>query len=202
MLVYVVLLTALTPLLGGYMARAFRGERVLLTGVLGPLERLTHRVLRVSPGQGQDWKGYGRSVIIFTLLFWLALYGILRTQEIHPFNPDGLDSGTWDVSFNAVSSFFTNTNWQFYGGETTMSYFSQMAGLAVQKFVSAGVGIAVAIAVIRGFAARGAADLGNFWVDLPGRCSTCCCRSRSWPRCCSCSAGCRRRWRARSTSRR
>ena len=100
------------------------------------------------------------------LLFWLALYLILRTQGIHPFNPEGFNSGPWDLTFNTTSSFVTNTNWQFYGGETTLSYFSQMAGLAVQNFVSAAVGMAVLAAVIRGFASRGATALGNFWQDL------------------------------------
>ena len=100
------------------------------------------------------------------MLFWLALYVILRTQGVHPFNPEGFDSATWDVTFNTTSSFISNTNWQYYGGETTLSYFSQMAGLAVQNFVSAAVGMAVLAAVIRGFASRGTANLGNFWQDL------------------------------------
>ena len=105
---------------------------------------------------------------MFSGLFWLALFVILRTQTGHPFNPDGFHSGTWDLSFNTASSFVTNTNWQYYGGETTLSFFSQMAGLAVQNFVSAAVGLVVAIALIRGIAARrtGAAGLGNFWQDL------------------------------------
>ena len=94
------------------------------------------------------------------------LYLILRTQSIQPFNPEGFDSAPWDVTFNTTSSFVTNTNWQFYGGETTMSYFSQMAGLAVQNFVSAAVGMAVLVAVIRGFASRGGKELGNFWRDV------------------------------------
>ena len=164
--IYVAVLTALTPVLGGYMARVFRGERVLLTPVLGPLERLTYRLIRVDPSVEQDWKAYARTTIVFSALFWGALYLILRTQGIHPFNPEGFDSGTWDVTFNTTSSFVSNTNWQYYGGETTMTYFSQMAGLAVQNFISAGVGIAVAIAVIRGFASRSGAALGNFWQDL------------------------------------
>ncbi len=105
---------------------------------------------------------------MFSGLFWLALFVILRTQTGHPFNPDGFHSGTWDLSFNTASSFVTNTNWQYYGGETTLSFFSQMTGLAVQNFVSAAVGLVVAIALIRGIAARrtGAAGLGNFWQDL------------------------------------
>ena len=96
----------------------------------------------------------------------MLLYLILRTQGIQPFNPEGFDSAPWDVTFNTTSSFVTNTNWQFYGGETTLSYFSQMVGLAVQNFVSAAVGMAVLVAVIRGFASRGGHELGNFWVDL------------------------------------
>src|ERR1700756_1459307 len=156
------------PLLGNYMARVFRNERVFLTPVFGPLERLTYRVLRTDPDRGQDWKAYARSLIVFSLIGWLALYLILRTQHIHPFNPQGFHSGTWDLSFNTVSSFLTNTNWQYYGGETTMTYFSQMAGLAVQNFLSAAVGIVVAVALIRGIANRrqGSTGLGNFWQDL------------------------------------
>ena len=164
--VYVVVLTALTPLIGAYMTRVYRGERVLLTPVLGPLERLVYRLLRVNPAAGQNWKEYARSVLVLSALFWLALYVILRAQGIHPFNPEGFDAAPWDVTFNTTSSFISNTNWQYYGGETTLSYFSQMTGLAVQNFISAAVGIAVAVAVIRGFAARSGAALGNFWQDL------------------------------------
>jgi K+-transporting ATPase ATPase A chain len=163
---FVVVLTALTPLLGSYMTRVYRGERVLLTPVLGPLERLLYRFIRTNPEAAQNWKSYALSALVFSALFWLALYLILRTQGIHPWNPEGFGSAPWDVSFNTTSSFVTNTNWQYYGGETTMSYFSQMAGLAVQNFVSAAVGIAVCVAVIRGFAARSASSLGNFWQDL------------------------------------
>ena len=164
--IFLAVLVAITPLLGGYMARVYTGERVFLAPLVGPLERLTYRALRVDPARGQDWKGYARSLLILSGLFWLALYLILRTQTLHPFNPQGFHSGTWDLTFNTTSSFITNTNWQFYGGETTMSYFSQMAGLAVQNFVSAAVGICVAIALIRGLAARSGRSLGNFWQDL------------------------------------
>src|SRR3954469_18055708 len=163
---FVALLLALTPLIGGYMARVYADERVLLTPVLGPLERLFYRVLRADVSRGQDWKGYARSLLVFSGLFWLALYLILRPQTLHPYNPQGFHSGTWDVTFNTGSSFVTNTNWQYYGGETTMSAFSQMAGLAVQNFVSAAVGICVAIALIRGIAGRSGTSLGNFWSDL------------------------------------
>jgi potassium-transporting ATPase potassium-binding subunit len=163
---FLAVLVAITPLLGGYMARVFAGERVLLTPVLGPVERLCYRVLRVDPERGQDWKAYARSLLVLSALFWLALYLILRTQTLHPWNPQDFHSGTWDVTFNTTSSFLTNTNWQFYAGETTMTYFSQMAGLAVQNFVSAAVGIVVVIALIRGIMARSGRLLGNFWQDI------------------------------------
>src|SRR6476619_2749232 len=163
---FVAVLVALTPLIGGYMARVYSGERVRLTPVLGPVERLFYRAIRVDVTRGQDWKGYARGVLVFSGISWLVLYLILRTQTLHPFNPQSFHSGTWDVTFNTVSSFVTNTNWQYYAGETTMTYFSQMAGLAVQNFVSAAVGICVAIALIRGIAGRSGRSLGNFWQDL------------------------------------
>jgi potassium-transporting ATPase potassium-binding subunit len=162
----VVVLTAATPVLGGYIARVYQGGPLALERVLGPVERLVYRTLRVDPGKGQDWKSYARSTVLFSVVFWLALYLILRTQGIHPFNPEGFHSAPWNVTFNTTSSFVTNTNWQYYGGETTMTYFSQMAGLAVQNFVSAAVGMAVMAAVIRGFVSRGVHALGNFWQDL------------------------------------
>jgi K+-transporting ATPase ATPase A chain len=161
------ILVACVPLLGGYMARVFTDERVFLTPVVAPVERLLYRVFRVDPEQRQDWKAYAKSLLTVSALFGVLLFVILRTQGIHPFNPGGFKSGTWDLSFNTVTSFLTNTNWQFYGGETTLSYFSQMAGLAVQNFVSAAVGIAVLVALIRGIVARhGDGTLGNFYKDL------------------------------------
>jgi K+-transporting ATPase ATPase A chain len=168
--IFCAVLVAVMPVLGGYMARVYQNERVFLTPVVGWFERLTYRLLRVDPERGQDWKAYARSLIVFSGLFWLALYLILRTQQQHPFNPSSFHSAPWDVTFNTVSSFITNTNWQYYAGETTMTYFSQMAGLAVQNFVSAAVGIVVVIALIRAIAARrghgDAGSLGNFWQDL------------------------------------
>lgn len=163
---FVLVLTALTPVVGGYMARVYTDQPVLLSRVLGPVERLLYRLFGVRRDQEQDWKGYARSVLIFSAASWLVLYVILRTQGMHPFNPEGFKSGPWDLSFNTASSFVTNTNWQFYAGETTLSYFSQVAGLTVQNFASAAVGISVAVAVIRGFVARSSSTLGNFWVDL------------------------------------
>jgi K+-transporting ATPase ATPase A chain len=160
-------LVASVPLLGGYMARVFRDERVFLTPVIAPAERVLYRLLRVDPERGQDWKAYARSLLVFSTLFGVLLYVILRTQGIHPLNPGGFRSGPADVSFNTATSFLTNTDWQFYGGETTLSYFSQMAGLAVQNFVSAAVGIAVLVALMRGLAARGGDGiLGTFYRDV------------------------------------
>ncbi|HET6999528.1 MAG TPA: potassium-transporting ATPase subunit KdpA [Solirubrobacterales bacterium] len=164
--VFLIILTALVPLLGGYIAKVFQGERVFLSPLFGPIERFAYRVLRVRPEEGQDWKAYARSIVVFSVVSFLLLYLILRTQSIQPFNPEGFHSGPWNLSFNTTSSFVTNTNWQYYGGETTLTYFAQMAGLTVQNFVSAAVGIAALAAVIRGFVARSGALLGNFWSDL------------------------------------
>jgi len=156
LIAFCAVLLAIVPLLGGYMARVYTSERVR------PVEGFVLKVLRVEP-ISQSWKVYAACVLLFSVASWLLLYLILRTQTAHPFNPEGFHSGTWDLSFNTVSSFVTNTNWQFYGGETTLSFFSQMAGLAVQNFVSAAVGICVLIVLIRGIASK---PLGNFWQDL------------------------------------
>jgi K+-transporting ATPase ATPase A chain len=162
-------LTVVAIALGGYMAAVYTGERTFLDPVFRTPERLLYRILRVDPDRSQDWKAYAKSVIIFSLAGWLLLYFILRTQTLWDFtglNPMGFHSAPWNVTFNTTSSFLTNTNWQYYGGETTMSYFSQMAGLTVQNFLSAGVGICVAIALIRGIIGRSGKGLGNFWSDL------------------------------------
>jgi K+-transporting ATPase ATPase A chain len=164
--IFLVVLVALVKPVGIYMARVFTGQRVFLSPVVGPIERLSYRAMRVRPGDGQDWKAYARSLIVFSLLFWVALFLILRSQGVQPFNPQGFRSAPWDLSFNTASSFVTNTNWQYYGGETTLTYFAQMAGLAVQNFVSAAVGIAVVVALIRGIVARSGREIGNFWADL------------------------------------
>ena len=163
---FLAVLLALVKPVGLYMARVFSNERVFISPLVGPIERFTYRVLRVRADEGQYWKEYARSLVVFSLFFWVALYLILRTQGIQPFNPQGFNSGPWDLSFSTTSSFVTNTNWQYYGGETTLTYFAQMAGLAVQNFVSAAVGIAVVVALIRGIVARSGSALGNFWQDL------------------------------------
>jgi K+-transporting ATPase ATPase A chain len=163
--VFLAAVMALTKPLGLYMAGVYRNERVFLTPVVGGLERLTYRVIGVDPNREQDWKSYAATTIVFSALFWIALFVILRTQGIHPFNPQGFHSGPWDLSMNTASSFVTNTNWQYYGGETTLSFFSQMAGLTVQNFVSAAVGMSVLVALVRGIISRGGTSLGNFWQD-------------------------------------
>ncbi|MCW3067712.1 MAG: kdpA [Solirubrobacterales bacterium] len=167
---FAVILTAIAIPLGGYMAKVYTGERVFLTPILEGPERFLHRVLRVDPRREQDWKSYAKSLIIFSLAGWLLLYLILRTQDAffvpHALNPRGFASAPWNVTFNTVSSFTTNTNWQYYNGETTMSYLSQMIGLTVQNWLSAGVGIVVAVALIRGIVGRTGKSLGNFWQDL------------------------------------
>jgi len=167
---FAVILTALALPLGGYMAKVYTGRRVFLTPLFSVPERLLYRVLRVDETREQDWKSYAKSLIVFSLAGWLVLYAILRTQDAffvpHALNPLGYHSAPWNVTFNTVSSFMTNTNWQFYSGETTMSYLSQMIGLTVQNWLSAGIGIVVAVALIRGIVSRGGKSLGNFWQDL------------------------------------
>jgi potassium-transporting ATPase potassium-binding subunit len=166
---FCVVLTLLAMPLGRYMAAVYTGQPTFLDPVFRTPERLFYRIMRVDPERGQDWKQYAKSLIIFSLAGWLLLYFILRTQTLWNWtglNPEGFHSAPWNVTFNTTSSFLTNTNWQYYGGETTMSYFSQMAGLTVQNFLSAGVGIAVAVALIRGIIGRSGKSIGNFWQDL------------------------------------
>jgi K+-transporting ATPase ATPase A chain len=167
---FAVILTALALPLGGYMAKVYTGKRVFLSPIFSGPERFLYRVLRVDPERGQDWKSYAKSLLIFSLAGWLLLYVILRTQDAffvpHALNPLGYHSAPWNVTFNTTSSFMTNTNWQYYSGETTMSYLSQMLGLTVQNWLSGGVGIVVAVALIRGIIGRTGKSLGNFWQDL------------------------------------
>jgi K+-transporting ATPase ATPase A chain len=164
-LVLVVVLLLVKPL-GLYMARVFTGERTFLSPVLGPVERGFYALAGTSSSKEQNWLGYAVSVLLFSLLGFLLLYAILRLQNVLPLNPQGFPALSPDLAFNTAASFVTNTNWQSYGGETTMSHLSQMLGLTVQNFVSAATGIAVAIALTRAFVRSGANELGNFWVDL------------------------------------
>ena len=163
-LVYSGVLVLLALPLGLYMAWAF--ERFSPRGVLGAIEKGFYRVVRIDPEQEQDWKSYGTTVLVFSVLFWGLLYLILRLQSHLFLNPDHMKAVPAHLSLNTAASFITNTNWQFYAGESTMSYLSQMAGLAVQNFVSAAVGMAVLVAVVRGIARRSAGTIGNFWRDL------------------------------------
>jgi K+-transporting ATPase ATPase A chain len=167
---FAVILTALAFPLGSYMAGVYTGERVFLTPLFAAPERFLYRLLRVDPKREQDWKAYAKSLIVFSLVGWLFLYLVLRTQNApwvpHALNPLGYHSAPWNVTFNTVSSFMTNTNWQYYSGETTMTYLSQMIGLTVQNWLSAGVGIVVAVALVRGIIGRSGKSLGNFWHDL------------------------------------
>ncbi len=167
---FVLVLSALAFPLSAYMARVYTGERVFLSPIFGGPERFLYRILRVDAGRQQDWKAYAKSLIIFSLAGWIFLYIVLRTQDAffvpHSLNPLGYHSAPANVTFNTVSSFLTNTNWQYYSGETTMTYLSQMIGLTVQNWLSAGVGIVVAVALVRGIISRSGKGLGNFWQDM------------------------------------
>jgi K+-transporting ATPase ATPase A chain len=166
LVLYVVVLTALARPLGAYMARVYQGRPFGLDRVLGPVERLIYRLAGVRPDQEMDWKTYAIAMLIFNFAGLFAVYALQRFQHVLPLNPQGLGPVSPDSSFNTAVSFATNTNWQGYGGETTMSYFTQMLGLTVQNFVSAAAGMATLIAFIRGFVRRSAQTIGNFWVDL------------------------------------
>jgi len=163
--VFLALVLAIAKPLGTYMARVFDGERTPLSPVLAPVEGLIYRLCGIDPAAEQGWVAYAAGMLLFNLAGLLVLYGILRLQGLLPFNPQGLGGVAPDLAFNAAVSFDTNTNWQFYVPETTMSYLSQMAGLAFHNFVSAATGIAIAVALIRGLARRRANAIGNFWVD-------------------------------------
>ncbi|MFA5120056.1 potassium-transporting ATPase subunit KdpA [Zavarzinia sp.] len=164
--VFCALVLVLVRPLGGYMARLFTGERVFLSPVLGPVERVLYRASGISATQEQSWIAYALSMLAFNLAGLLVTYVVLRFQDVLPFNPQGLPAVPPDLAFNTAVSFTTNTNWQAYGGESTMSYFSQMVGLTVHNFTSAATGIALAIAFIRAFSRASVKSLGSFWVDL------------------------------------
>jgi K+-transporting ATPase ATPase A chain len=163
------LLALLLPaalLLGRYMARVFRGERTFLSAGLRPIEKLVYRLCRIDESCEMSGRSYALSVVATTLGGCLVLFLIQLLQGALPFNPQGLHGVRWDTALNTAISFGTNTNWQAYAGEATMSTLTQMLGLAVQNFLSAAIGIAVAVAMIRGFARKETKTIGNFWVDL------------------------------------
>jgi len=166
LVLYVVVLLALAKPLGAYMARVYEGRRVALDRVLGWLERLIYRAGGVWPNAEMGWKSYALAMLSFNLLGLLAVYLLQRVQGTLPFNPQGMGAVSADSAFNTAVSFASNTNWQGYGGESTMSYLTQMLALTVQNFVSAASGMATLVALIRGFARRSSETIGNFWVDL------------------------------------
>jgi K+-transporting ATPase ATPase A chain len=165
-LVFLAAVFAVTPPIGAFMSRVFSGRRTWLDPILRPVERLIYRLTGVDERREMRWTEYAGSLLLFSAVSMLALYAMQRLQGLLPFNPQGFAGVAPDLAFNTAASFATNTNWQAYGGESTMSYFTQMAGLAYQNFVSAAAGMAVAIALIRGIARREQQTIGNFWVDL------------------------------------
>jgi K+-transporting ATPase ATPase A chain len=165
-ILFIVVLLALVKPLGAFMARVFQGERNFLSPVLTPCEYLLYRISGVNKDEEMDWKRYARSMLVFNMVLFVALFAILRLQHLLPLNPQKLPAFSWQLALNTAISFVTNTNWQNYSGELTAGYFTQMAGLAVHNFVSAATGMAVVIALIRGFVRRKTSTLGNFWVDM------------------------------------
>ena len=165
-ILYCAIIVALTPIAGGYMTRVFTGKRVFLTPVLRPVEGLIYRLGGVDEKSEQGWLTYTVAMLLFHVGGFAILYAVLRLQDVLPFNPAGQGAVAPDLSFNTAVSFLTNTNWQNYGGESTLSYLTQMLGLTHQNFLSAATGIVLAVALIRGFARASAKTVGNFWVDI------------------------------------
>ena len=160
------LLTGLTPILGNYMYKVFSGEKHFMLPVLGWLERLTYKFSGVNSDEETNWKSYTFGLLLFSFIGFVFVFLIQVFQSHLPLNPAKLPNVSWHSAFNTSVSFMTNTNWQGYAGETTLSYFVQMIGLTVQNFVSAAAGIAVLLALIRGIARKTTDKLGNFWTDL------------------------------------
>ena len=164
-ILYVVVLLLLVKPLGSFMAKVFQGERTFLSPVMGPVERFIYRILGIKSDEEMSWKTSAVAMMLFTILGLVSLYAIQRLQAVLPLNPQHLGAVKPDLALNTSTSFNTNTNWQSYGGETTMSYLTQMVGLVVHQFLSAAVGIAVLMALIRGFVRHSVKTIGNFWVD-------------------------------------
>ena len=163
---YCAIIVALTPVLGAYMTRVFSGERTFLSPALRPVEGVLYRVAGVDETREQGWLGYTVAMLLFHIAGFAILYALLRLQDVLPFNPAGQSAVAPDLSFNTAVSFITNTNWQNYGGESTLSYLVQMLGLTHQNFLSAATGIVLAVAFIRAFARASVSTIGNFWVDV------------------------------------
>jgi K+-transporting ATPase ATPase A chain len=166
MALFMLVLIALGVPLGNYMARVYQGEAAFAEKLLGPLERLFYRAAGIRPGQDMSWREYAGAVLLFNLVGILSVYLLQRLQGVLPLNPAHLPAVKPEVSFNTAVSFVSNTDWQAYAGETTMSHLTQMLALTVQNFVSAAVGMAVLVALVRGFTRKNALGVGNFWVDL------------------------------------
>ena len=164
-LFFVVLITLVKPL-GTFMAKVYQGERTFLSPVLVPCENLLYRICGVNKDEEMGWKRYAFAMVLFNLVLFVALFVMLMTQHLLPLNPQKFQAFTWQLALNTAISFVTNTNWQAYSGESAASYFTQMVGFAVHNFVSAATGMAIVIALIRGFARRKTSMLGNFWVDM------------------------------------
>ena len=163
---YLAILIVLAIPLGSYIKKVMSGEKTVLSKVLTPCENAVYRVMRINPEEEMDWKKYARSVLVFSGIGLVFLFLLQLVQGVLPGNPQGLSGVKWDLAFNTSASFVTNTNWQAYSGESTLSYLTQALGLTVQNFVSAATGIAVLFALIRGFVKVKATGLGNFWVDM------------------------------------
>lgn len=163
---YCAIIVALTPIVGGYMTRVFAGERTFLSPLLRPVEGLIYRLGGVDETREQHWLTYTVAMLLFHVGGFAILYAILRLQDVLPFNPAGQGAVPPDLALNTATSFITNTNWQNYGGESTLSYLTQMLGLTPQNFLSAATGIVLAVALIRGFARASAKTVGNFWTDI------------------------------------
>src|SRR5262245_42860088 len=164
-LLYCAIIVALVKPLGGYLTRVFMGERTFLSPVLRPVESALYAVAGVDEKREQHWLTYTVAMLLINGVGFLFLYGLMRLQAGLPLNPAEQSAVAPDLAFNTAVSFVTNTNWQNYGGESTMSYLTQMVGLTVQNFVSAATGIVLAVALIRGFARASMSTVGNFWVD-------------------------------------
>jgi len=165
-ILYCAIIVALTPLLGGYMTRVFNGERTFLSPILGPIEVVLYKAGGINEKSEQHWLTYTVAMLLFHVGGFAILYALMRLQDLLPFNPAGQSAAAPDLSFNTAVSFITNTNWQNYGGESTLSYLVQMLGLTHQNFLSAATGIVLAVALIRGFSRASAKTVGNFWVDV------------------------------------
>jgi potassium-transporting ATPase potassium-binding subunit len=165
-IIFCLALIALTPPLGLYIAKAFEGKKTFMSPVLGWLEGSLYRICGIDQNEEMNWKAYTKALVYFNLLGFLFLFVLQLVQRFLPLNPAHLPNVAWDCAFNTAASFMTNTNWQSYAGETTMSYLTQMLGLTVQNFLSAATGITVFLALTRGLISKSKSSLGNFWADM------------------------------------